>query len=139
MTITIIMIDVTKQVRRLLENNPNVVNLVGENYFARGAQGDAKDPYILYHSITFRTTPYGDRTEYYQVSAYAMDSVLANQVKDAIVETFNRLHNVVTGDGTVIKSCTLPDNMRPSTGYDEETKMIGHHITIKLVFNDQSY
>ena len=133
------MIDVTKQIVRLLANNPQIQELVGTRYYARGKQGDVNKSYILYHPITFKTTQFGDRTDWYQVSVFCTDSVECNSIKDAVVNTFNRLHNVITGDGTVIKSCTLPSDMRPQSSYDEDSKMIGRHITIKLVFNDQNF
>jgi hypothetical protein len=46
------MIDAIQVVKRLLDESIGIQESIGGNYFARGNQGNAEAPYVLYHPIT---------------------------------------------------------------------------------------
>jgi hypothetical protein len=129
------MIDAIQVVKRLLDESTVIQETIGGSYFARGLQGDAEAPYLLYHPITSKPGRVGDRVDYFQLSVRAMDSVDAEAIKNAVVDTFNRVDSQNTPHGAV-KRCIVET---VTTSQDPESKLLGYHITIKIVFNDQNF
>lgn len=132
------MIDAIQVVKRLLDDSIGIQESIGGRYFARGLQGNAEAPYVLYHPLTSKPGQFGDRVDHFQLSVRATDSVDAEVVKNAIVDLFNRLDNVITPHG-VIKRGLIDPSIPITSSYDPESKLLGYHITIKLVFNDQNF